>query len=608
MEEVVLTEKDVPGAYLIGDASGYRLTELKRWLECHGQSKNVTLREAIEKVRACIALKIKVNPGVDGGKWYELKKRGISTQTTANGATSVTAPDNGWATFPSVDVPEMFNYGSVYHYLIESIAHFGQENNSDSSDEDSDDNGYLSTVKPLRKGKKLMQSEFVDDIQDNKNEANYFLRAHIQHSMKNEYPLNVLVVLSNVSGFVSRASCNCKSSALGRCVHVAALLLKLVEHIDKNGHRVTTPSTSKPCVWNRGKKRAKNPKPLHKTQYKSKRLADGRVYNWDPRPKEHRGSLTNRQINDFIIDLQTISASTQEESMWETSLRIFYEDYELDVEHKETLFKYVQHLEESLVPNDISAKQMSAHGAYELLGTQQQSMSPAWFQERQYRITASKCKEVCSLGDKIVEHKGNDLTWKYFHWLANNLWSPKTVQTCDMQYGLSEEPKAREAYTKATGNKVRETGLWVNRKFPYLGASPDGLATDSDGNTVGVEIKCLKILRDKSVSDLLQQHKDDTIPNEILNRQCFRITDGKLKLRENHMYYYQVQLLLMVTDLDLWDFVLHSPIGPPSVERITRNDQLLNRLRHSLSAFWHKVMAPEVFEMRVPRRLLPFVL
>ncbi|PVD20610.1 hypothetical protein C0Q70_18767 [Pomacea canaliculata] len=67
MEAVVLTEKDVPGAFLVGDPSEYRLTELKRWLECHGQSKNVTLREAVEKVRACIALGIKVNPGVDNG-------------------------------------------------------------------------------------------------------------------------------------------------------------------------------------------------------------------------------------------------------------------------------------------------------------------------------------------------------------------------------------------------------------------------------------------------------------------------------------------------------------------------------------------------------------
>ncbi|XP_025111588.1 uncharacterized protein LOC112574606 [Pomacea canaliculata] len=555
MEAVVLTEKDVPGAFLVGDPSEYRLTELKRWHECHGQSKNVTLREAIEKICACITLGIKVNPGVDNGKWYELKRRGISNQTTPKVDTAVTTPDNGWTTFPSVDIPEMFNYGSAYHYLIESIAHFGHECNSDSSDGDSDNNGsYTTTMKPLRKGKKLMESEFIDDIQDNRSKTDYFLRAHIQHSMKNEYPLDVLIVLSNVSGFVSRASCNCKSSALGRCVHVAALLLKLVDHVEKHGHRVTTPSTSQPCVWNRGKKRSKNPKPLHEAEYKSKKFADGRVYKWDPRPKEHRGSLTNRQINDFIIDLQNISASTQEESMWETSLRILYEDYDLEVERKKTLLKHVQQLEESHIPNDISAKQMSAYGAFELLGTQEQSMSLLWIQERQYRITASKCK-VCFLGDKIVENRGYNLTWKYFHWLSNNLWSPKVVQTCDMQYGLSEEPKAREAYTKATGNKVRETGLWVNRKFPYLGASPDGLATDSDGNTVGVEIKCLKILRDKSVSDLLQQHKDAKIPNGILNRQCFRISDGELKLRTNHMYYYQVQLLLLVTDLAHWDFL-----------------------------------------------------
>ena len=39
MDEVVLTEKDVPGAYLSKDPSEYTVPMLKRWLECHGQKK-----------------------------------------------------------------------------------------------------------------------------------------------------------------------------------------------------------------------------------------------------------------------------------------------------------------------------------------------------------------------------------------------------------------------------------------------------------------------------------------------------------------------------------------------------------------------------------------
>ena len=258
------------------------------------------------------------------------------------------------------------------------------------------------------------------------------------------------------------------------------------------------------------------------------------MYKWDPRPKELRGDLTKQQINDFVRDLQTVSAATNQECMWETSLTVSYEDYNLDDDRKQILFKLTRQLEESLTPTDSVATKVSNHGAYEKSGTKVQSKSTVWFRERHYRITASKCKEICLLGDKVIEHKVEN-KWNFLNWLLNNIWLPTFAHTIDMQYGLSEEPKAREAYTKATGNIVREAGLLVNTKFPHLGASPDGMAKEStdNGKSVGVEIKCLKILKDKSVEDLVQQHHDGKIPGEILNRQCFKIVDGKLKLRQS---------------------------------------------------------------------------
>lgn len=219
--------------------------------------------------------------------------------------------------FPSVDIPEMFNYGHAYYHLIESFANFGlNESGSDSSDDSDGYSGYTTTEKPLRKARKLIASEFIVDSQDNKNEQHCFIRAHVHHSMKNEYPLNVPVVLSKASGFVVKACCDCKSRALNRCAHVAAVLFTLGDYSGKHGLRVTEQSTSKPCVWNRGKKRAKNPNTVHETNYKSRKLRCGRVYHWDPRPKEHRGEVTSQEINKFIIDLQSASVAIDEGSMW----------------------------------------------------------------------------------------------------------------------------------------------------------------------------------------------------------------------------------------------------------------------------------------------------
>ena len=51
---------------------------------------------------------------------------------------------------------------------------------------------------------------------------------------------------------------DCKASALRRCAHVAALLLKLSDAVHDKGSTIK-PSKSQPCTWNRGKKREKNP-------------------------------------------------------------------------------------------------------------------------------------------------------------------------------------------------------------------------------------------------------------------------------------------------------------------------------------------------------------
>ena len=98
----------------------------------------------------------------------------------------------------------------------------------DSSDSDEDniyDNCDTATAKPLKKGRNLLSSGFVKNVQDNFDEIKheFYVRAHVQHSMKNMLPLNVNVVISDISGHVKVAMCDYKASALGR----SALLWKM---------------------------------------------------------------------------------------------------------------------------------------------------------------------------------------------------------------------------------------------------------------------------------------------------------------------------------------------------------------------------------------------
>ena len=160
-------------------------------------------------------------------------------------------PD-GWRLFPSKNIPPNFNYGHVYFYLVESVA--STANIIDTSDCDDDQYNTCDTVtaKPLKKGRNLLKSGFIENLQDNFDELKqeFYVRAHVQYSMNNMLPLNVFVVISNVSGYVKSAECDCKASALGRCAHIAAILLNLSDL----GSDTVQPSTSRPCTWNEGKK------------------------------------------------------------------------------------------------------------------------------------------------------------------------------------------------------------------------------------------------------------------------------------------------------------------------------------------------------------------
>ena len=78
--------------------------------------------------------------------------------------------------------------GHVYHYLVESIINVGDY------DEEMDCEDTV-TERPLKKGRMLLKSNFVENVDDNNDNQQYFIRAHVHHSMKNEKPLLVTVVI-----------------------------------------------------------------------------------------------------------------------------------------------------------------------------------------------------------------------------------------------------------------------------------------------------------------------------------------------------------------------------------------------------------------------------
>ena len=488
-------------------------------------------------MKRCISQKIKVDLKVDGGKWYGIKAKSCSSMNTEH---YLKFPESGWRNFPSRNIPVMFNYGYVYHHLVESVVYLlPEENNED----EPVDVGDTVTAKPLRKGRGLLKSGFVENCQDNDNDDSYFLRSRVHHSMKPDLPLQVFVRIGKVSGFIQHASCTCKARALNHCCHVAAVLLMLSDYVSDKGHVVVEPSASQPCKWNKGKKRKKEPKALHHISYKSSKMSiPSALYNWDPRPVEFQNKVDQDGVHTFLRNLQAYSATQGTLSMWETLLEINYQNFKLDdadvVHYKSLVTEFETELADSL--SSISDK----FTVGQIPNTESQSKSKEWCHARWCCITASTCKVVVGLGEQV---QSNTISLqRCYNWVRNKLWYPDNVTTSDMQYGFKEELSARMAYTKKTGNSITETGIWVNKKYPHLGASPDGIVKSQD--TFGiVEIKCLKVLRNQTVTELINS-VDIGKPSTVLNRQCFSVVNGKLVLKKGHAYYYQIQMQLLVTD------------------------------------------------------------
>lgn len=262
------------------------------------------------------------------------------------------------------------------------------------------------TDKPMKNGRKYVDSGFVHDMMDTGTSQHYFVRAHVWPSMKMDLPHNVVIVLSVNSGAVIHTSCEpCRASSLGRCSHVVAVLFSILDHVTKHGALISKPCTSKECSWNKGKKRNKDPRRLSGAKYPSKRKESSMpVIDFDPRPVQYR-QVTSAQINRFVINLQSLSQNS-EPSMWETQLKITYENYDLG--DPSTLHQKVNILCENLT---------TAH-LMEIPGTEGQSNSERWFSERWCSNVFhclenlwNKSPQVCSLR----EHHSLHLSEKFVH-------------------------------------------------------------------------------------------------------------------------------------------------------------------------------------------------
>ncbi|XP_049268013.1 uncharacterized protein LOC125756965 [Rhipicephalus sanguineus] len=210
--------------------------------------------------------------------------------------------------------------------------------------------------------------------------------------------------------------------------------------------------------------------------------------------------------------------------------------------------------------------------------TSKQSGSSLWKQERRKRLTASVFGAIC----KMKPTTGCGRT------VGDILY--KEISSEAIRYGRDHECVALRQLEKECNVVVKQCGLFVDQENPFLGASPDGLI----GEDVLVEVKCPYSARDLTPLEGVRAKKIT---------YCTENEDGKLKLKSNSNYWYQVQGQMNISRRQKCLFVVWTKNGI-SIEAISRDEVFWkNEMFPRLKTFYMHCMLPELVDPRRSRGL-----
>lgn len=85
------------------------------------------------------------------------------------------------------------------------------------------------------KGKRFLHSDHILEVMDCQFKDHYFVKARIQASMNSKVYFTT-VTIRKISGSVRDSTCLCKQRSLGRCSHVAALLMHITRQTEERGY------------------------------------------------------------------------------------------------------------------------------------------------------------------------------------------------------------------------------------------------------------------------------------------------------------------------------------------------------------------------------------
>ena len=507
---------------------------------------------------------------------------------------------NGW-TYNFAKVPE-FTFGDLYSYLV------GKEDYSAEN---------LRSFKSLL-GFKLFHDGHVVDMKfcplEEKKFCFFKFKVKPTERTKTENgeaTYDGFVILKS-SGEVHAGFCPCKGGSDGYCRHVAAVLFDLQSTVANN---LMTTCTSGKCQW---KKRSGNSEYAARLQdLKFVKAEFGKAekevvkpYYFEPgcssfdpislREKLRRGL---QEVYPQSVALQFLP-KPKEVEIPEALVAAHIENDD-NVQRHETVENVTVYSMKELtnlfkcennIGSDVHCSDEIVQSFLNFLSidekqsdiicskTVSQGNSQFWFDQRAGRITASNFYKVCHIRETTDKTNTVKLLMNY---------CPMEHVPEQLEWGHEKEVSATELYLKKISGKhkevnIVESGIVINPKWPFLGASPDRIRYCKCHGKTLVECKSLF-------------SKRNLLPGIAASEKLVKTTKG-FKLKEKTSWYYQIQGQMFITGVRHTDLVIYTNKGILVVP-VKFNEEFCLQMVKKLQVFFKNFMVPELLTGNILRTL-----
>ena len=380
-----------------------------------------------------------------------------------------------------------------------------------------------------------------------------YIKSQVLPSMKKTSAYSCYIILRK-NGLVQRAFCGCPAGIDGRCNHVAATLFSLEEFCKVRDRKEATKDscTSQKCKWNVPKKRKGDVMSISEMAFQKHEYGKKKVKRnpaippaHDVRAEHQRGTDNTKlyniltKVRNFqdktgkVIGLSHVLQKTTEDGI-KSAVRHDHcyalpvpddEPQEIENEREQGIISPIkvhppplseiytrcERIKKKLDVTEEEAQQIEAE-------TRHQSTDDAWHLHRKHRITASKAYRCAVLKETTSPTKA----------IQEVLGYREVHATEAMKAGLGQEAVIVKQYIEEKtkgGNAdvtVQNCGFFVSKTHGFLGASPDGMVTDTKAVEKSglLEMKYIQTLESDTINDALLRKRICVLQD---NHNCIKI-------------------------------------------------------------------------------------